>query len=209
MIKGVSYPAHMYEFPSAFRKIQKSYEIRDNRRLTGLDEKDMISSDDLLQKSFKNNKEKKELGNGLSAYNTLGQETEHRNSNNLQTQTLILPYSERNVQNTPHSIREAPENAKNNDEKQDRGNESSNREQVDHRFSLEGNENQKEFEKEEVKIYTNQVTPNLDRKGHKKFNSDDPYNSSGIEKKKFAETFDNKSEQQRSEMDKVRDFMDE
>lgn len=88
-----------------------------------------------------------------SVYHTLGHDTENRQ--NLQTQTLVLPYSERN--NTVQAS-SRQNNHQESEEPSQRSAHFREGNDVDHRFSSEGSESaDKDDDKEEVKVCSIQL----------------------------------------------------
>ena len=112
------------------------------RRNTGADEKAMISSDNLIDKKLL--KDDKEVAKS-SAYHTLGHE-----SYNLQnSQTIIVPYNDKNDHKTIQNSTPAMQSRESNNSNQQ------NAMEVDHRFSSEESENDdrdKDSDQEEVKV---------------------------------------------------------
>lgn len=155
LVYGVHYPTNIKSFPPIFKKIYNCECPKKNRRLTNVEDNGMISSEDLLQRKrlkiddMNYNTQDKEYNQNFDN-NTLGVEIEGRPSNAMQTQTLIMPFSERDA-------------AANNQDVSDeilhnRDDQSLNEEnEVDHRFESEEDVNNKKEEvKEEVMFQTPQ-----------------------------------------------------
>jgi hypothetical protein len=132
----------MSHFNVLYKKIFKENWNLHMRRNTGADEKAMISSDNLIDKKLL--KDDKEVAKS-SAYHTLGHE-----SYNLQnSQTLIVPYNDKNDHKTIQNSTPAMQSRESNNSNQQ------NAMEVDHRFSSEESENDdrdKDSDQEEVKV---------------------------------------------------------
>jgi hypothetical protein len=160
MISGCSYFSNANMFPAIYKKIYQQIGPKQVRRNTAaVDEKDlnMVSHDELLQRKklkiddINYNTQDRDFNHQNSLYHTLGNDLENRPSNAMQTQTLIMPYSE---QANPQTIQHQDEGLSSNRRASNHVRSSrQENDDVDHRFSSEEDQvNEKESDQEELKV---------------------------------------------------------
>lgn len=147
LVYGLSYINNANTFPGEFKKFCAQFKAKDHRINQSYENKDVISSDNLLnRKSFNNEFHTHDQDRPMESVNqSIMNPNRPSIGNNLQTQTLIVPQNDRNTPNTIQHETDNQERLADPREPVPRPSSVSNErpgfDQVDNRFSSEGSIN--------------------------------------------------------------------